>query len=132
MFNRKRMYHRNNNDSCRAEWDKILGRMIFLWKETDEDTCSKKSSYEDEYMKALGEFLDKYGLLGEKLQTEKELEENHKCGGGCIAHFTDELPEYIEISDKYHGEERKLEQYRNECKDEAMDMMKKFFFSLWD
>ena len=106
--------------------------MIFLWKETDEDTCSKRNSYEDEYMKAFGEFTDKYGLLGEKLQTEEELEENRKRGGGGTVHFMHELPEYKEISDKYHEEERNLEQYRNECKDEAMDMLKQYFFALWD
>ena len=120
------------NDTCHAEWDKILDRIIFLWKETDEDTCSKKNPYEDEYMKAFGEFTDKYGLLGEKLQTEEELEENRKRGGGSTVHFMHELPEYKEISDKYHEEERNLEQYRNECKDEAMDMLKQYFFALWD
>ena len=25
-----------------------------------------------------------------------------------------------------------LEQYRNECKDDAMDMLKQYFFALWD
>ena len=120
------------NDTCHAEWDKILDRMIFLWKETSKDTCSKKNPYEEEYMKAFNEFEDKYGMLGEKLQTEEELEENRKRGGGGTVHFMDELPEYKEISDKYHEVERSLDQYRNECKDEAMDMLKEYFFALWD
>ena len=120
------------NDTCHTEWDKILDMMIFLWKEISEDTCSKKNPYEDEYMKAFDEFTDKYGLLGEKLQTEEELEENRKRGGGGTVHFMHELPEYREISDKYHEEECNLEQYRNECKDEAMDMLKQYFFALWD
>jgi len=51
------------NDTCHAEWDIILERMIFLWRETDEETCSKK---------------------------------------------------------------------REKCKDEAIDMLKEYFFSLWD
>ena len=55
------------NDTCHEVWDKILDRMIFLWRETDEETCSKKNSYEEEYMKALDEFRDKYGVLGKKL-----------------------------------------------------------------
>lgn len=120
------------NDTCHAEWDKILDQMIFLWKETSEDTCSKKNAYENEHSKAHSEFTEKYGFLGEKLQTVEELEENRKRGGGGTVHFMDELPEYKEISDKYREEERKLEQYRNECKDEALDMMKKNFFALWD
>ena len=55
------------NDTCHEEWDKILDRMIFLWRELDENTCTKKNPYEDEYMKASEEFDNKYGLLGEKL-----------------------------------------------------------------
>ena len=120
------------NDSCHAEWDKILDRMIFLWKETDEDTCSKKNSYEEEHSRAFSEFTDQYGIFGEKLQTEEQLEENRRRGGGATVHFMDELSEYKEISEKYEKEERKLEQYRNACKDEALDMLKEYFFALWD
>ncbi|MBE5951549.1 MAG: hypothetical protein E7260_08145 [Lachnospiraceae bacterium] len=120
------------NDTCHEEWDKILDRMIFLWREVDEDTCLKKNPYDDAHTEAMREFRDMYGFLGAKLQTEKELEENKKRGGGCYVHFMDELPEYKEISDKYREEEKKLEEYRNSCKDEAFDMLKQYFFALWD
>ena len=93
------------NDTCHEVWDKILDRMIFLWRETDEETCSKKNSYEEEYMKALDEFRDKYDVLGKKLQTPEELEANRKRGGGGTVHFMSELPEYKEISEKYMDEE---------------------------
>lgn len=43
-----------------------------------------------------------------------------------------ELPEYKEIADKYSEEEEKLNEYRKKSKDEAMDLLKKYFFSLWD
>ena len=78
------------------------------------------------------EFHDKYGLFGSKLQTEKELEENKKRGGGGTVHFMNELPEYKEISEKYDEEQRHLEEYRKLCKDEAFDMLKKYFYDLWD
>ena len=78
------------------------------------------------------EFHDKYGILGEKLQTEEELEENRKRGGGGTIHFMDELPEYKEISEQYREEEKRLEEYRESCKDEAIDMLKQHFFALWD
>ena len=70
------------NDTCHAEWDKILDKMIFLWRESREETCSRKNPFEEEYDKAFDEFHEKYGVLGEKLQTEAELEENRKRGGG--------------------------------------------------
>ena len=93
------------NDTCHEVWDKILDRMIFLWRETDEETCSKQNPYEEEYRKALDEFRDKYGVLGKKLQTPEELEANRKRGGGGTVHFMSELPEYKEISEKYMDEE---------------------------
>ena len=99
------------NDTCHDEWDKLLDHMIFLWKESAENTCTRKNPYEEEYDKAHAEFTDKYGLLGEKLQTEEELEENRKRGG-CTMHFMRELPEYKEISEKYHAEELELDTYR--------------------
>ena len=67
-----------------------------------------------------------------KLQTEAELEENKKRGGGGTLHYMDELTEYKEIYDLHSAEERKLEEYREQCKNGAMDMLKEYFFSLWD
>lgn len=43
-----------------------------------------------------------------------------------------ELPEYKEISDKYREEEKRLEEYRRKRKDEAIDMLKQYFYDLWD
>lgn len=120
------------NDTCHEEWNRILERMIFLWKESNEYTYSWKNPYAEEHLKAHSEFIEKYGLLGEKLQTEEELEENRKRGGGGTLHFMSELAEYKDISDKYDAEERKLEKYRCESKDEALDLLKKYFFDLWD
>ncbi len=71
------------------------------------------------------------GFLGEKLQTETEVEENRKRGGGGTVHFMNELPEYKEIYEKHYAEERKLEAYRIECKDEALNLLKEYFYSLW-
>lgn len=120
------------NDTCHEEWNKILDHMIFLWRESNEYTCTQKNPYEEEYRKAHKEFIDKYGFLGEKLQTEEELEENRKRGGGGTVHFMNELPEYKEISDKYFEEDKRLEEYRFKSKDEAMDLLKEYFFDLLD
>lgn len=120
------------NDTCHDEWDKLLDCMIFLWREANEDTCCRKNAYEEEYNKAREEFTEKYGFLGEKLQTETELEENRKRGGGGTVHFMRELPEYEELSERYFEEELMLDTYRRDCKDKAMDLLKKHFYALWD
>ena len=120
------------NDTCHEEWNCILDKMIFLWREAEEDTCSQKNPFDEAHSKAMDEFTKRFGLFGNKLQTEKELEENRKRGGGGTIHFMDELPEYKEISDKYREEEKRLEEYRRKCKDEAINMLKQYFYDLWD
>ena len=118
------------NDTCHEEWNCILDKMIFLWREAEKDTCSQKNPFDEAHSKAMDEFTERFGLFGNKLQTEKGLEENRKRGGGGTIHFMDELPEYKEISDKYREEEKRLEEYRRKCKDEAIDMLKQYFYDL--
>ena len=84
-------------ESCK-KWNEILDRMIFLWNELDNELCSKKNPYEEEFMKA----------------------------------FMNEVPEYKEIHDKYMKEQKKIEEYQVQCKDEAFDLMKQYFYDLWD
>lgn len=47
------------------EWEQILDRMVFLWREADENTCTRKNPYEEEYFKALKEFEANMGCLEE-------------------------------------------------------------------
>ena len=56
------------NDTCHAEWDKILDKMIFLWRESREETCSRNSPDEEEYrqqcqMEALDMLKEYFYLL---------------------------------------------------------------------
>lgn len=119
------------NDTCHEEWNKILDRMIFLWREAKEETCTMKNPYEEEYMKAFVEFEEKYGTFGKNLQTEAELERT-KVTGARRVHYMDELPEYKEIYDKHYEAERKIAIYRAKSQGEALDMLKEYFYYLWD
>ncbi len=115
------------NDTCHEEWDKILDEMIFLWHESDELACSVKNEFEDEYMKAFGEYNEKYGTFGERLpDCNKSAESAHRI------HFLNEVDEYKDISDKYDKREKEIERYREKCKNKAFDMLKEYFFCLWD
>lgn len=111
------------------EWEQTLDKMIFLWREADENTCTRKNPYEEEYRKALREFQDKYGWFGEGLETEAERERNK--GIGHTAHFMSELPEYREIDKNYSDEDIKIKEYRRQSQDEAFDMLKRYFVHLW-
>ena len=108
-----------------AEWKWILGRMIFFWRESLKETCTKKNPYEKKYSEAQKECSKRFGPHGEKLPTKEE--------NGIIIkklNFMDDLPEYREIAQKYKEAERKLYKYRERCKDEAMNLMNEVFFCL--
>lgn len=119
------------NDTCHKEWDAILERMVFLFHETDEHTCQQKSPYEDEYTRMCEEFEREYGRFGEKLETPEEETERIRTGAHVV-HFPSEVPEYADIDERYKEEKRKLEAYREQCKDEAFQLFSKWFFHLWD
>lgn len=109
-----------------SKWDEILSKMVFLLREVNEDTCSKKNPYEEEYYKAREEFTTKYGDFGEKLLT-KEDKEYAKKTGGRRAYFMYDLPEYTEIHNKYFEEEGKIYEYREACQGEGLEMFVNWF-----
>lgn len=37
-----------------------------------------------------------------------------------------------ELKDKWLKKEKEIEDYKNKCKDEAFDLLKKYFWNLWD
>lgn len=117
------------NDKCHEEWDAILDRIVFLFQEMNEETCSRQNEYESEHLKMFEEFEEKYGLLGEKLQTEEELAKSEKTHAYRV-HFMNEIPEYRDLDEKYRQRDAELAKYRESCKDEAFDLLKKWFFWL--
>ena len=108
------------------KWDEILSKMVFLMRESNEDTCSKKNPYEEEYNKAREEFAVKYGDFGEKLLTEED-KEYAKQTGGKKAYFLCDVPEYREIHNNYIEEEQKLWEYHETCQKEGLDLFVKWF-----
>ncbi len=119
------------NDECHHEWDRILSKMIFLFREADEDTCRKKNPYEKAYMEAFDTFSKKYGVMGEKLRTPEEIKRNKK-EHVITYHSMEELDEYKEICENYRKCEKELSEYRLKCKDKAFELFSKWFYHLWD
>ncbi len=112
-------------------WEDILSEMIFLLNEANEDTCTRENKYQKEYEKAHEEFDNKYGFLGEKLRTEEEKTEE-KEKGIYRAYMPGDVPEYKEIIELYFNEERTLQDYRDDCKNKALELFSKWFWDLWD
>ena len=77
-----------------------MDNMIFLWRESNEETCKRINPYYDEYGKAFEEFTEKYGILGDKLRTEAELE-NDKKFRVRTGHFMDELYKLLNYKSNY-------------------------------
>lgn len=102
------------DDSCHEEWDKVLNQMIFLWRESYEYSSSQKNPCEEAYSELLNKYFDKY----------------EDPGVGLAMMPSD--PKYKKIWDKYKQEEEIIILYRAECKDKALDMLKEYFYCLWD
>lgn len=117
------------DDYGNEKWGEILSEMIFLLREANEETCSKANPYEKEYHRVSEEFHTTYGEWGEMLLTEEEKAKAKKSGGFPI-YLPSHLPEYKEISELYFNEERKISKYQAQCKDKAIEMFSKWFYSL--
>ena len=112
------------------KWGEILSEMIFLLREANEDTCSKVNPYVEEYHRVSEDFRKKYGEWGEKLLTEEEKETAKKTGHHPV-YFPYHLPEYKESSDRFYNEAKRIHEYQLQCKDKALEMFSKWFYSLW-
>ena len=111
------------------KWGEILSRLTFLLREANEDTSTKVNPYDEAYSRISKEFCEKYGEWGEKLLTDEEKAEAKKTGSHPI-YLPHHMPEYKEICKLHSEEERKLSAYREQCKNEALELFSKWFYSL--
>ncbi len=119
-------------DEARMQkWRDTLSEMIFLFREARDDTCTRKNPYEAEYDEVQEEFSKKYGFFGERLKTKEDLEEEEKIRTSRL-YFPGDVPEYKDISEKYHNEWRKIMDYKAECKEKGLNLFNKWFWNLWD
>ena len=107
------------NQAVHHDWDEKLDRMIFLLGEMDEFTCSQQNPYEDEYFEVVSQHR---GIL-----TENE-------DGSLSCHYPDlmKVPECRELCEQYRTEEKRLAQYRLDCKKEFFELFSTHFYDLWD
>jgi hypothetical protein len=110
-----------------AEWHAILDRMVFLFHEADEERCERTNSHQAEYQAAYREFIERYGMFGEKLRRPED-ENSH----GHRLYTLRDVDEYREIAEEYRRESREIDQYRVKCKDEAFQLFSQWFYGLWD
>ena len=117
------------DDYGNKKWDEILSRLTFLLREANEDTCTKVNPYDEEYTRISEEFHEKYGECGEKLLTDEQKAKAKKTGSHPV-YLPHQMPEYKEICELHSEEEHKLNVYREHCKNEALELFSKWFYSL--
>jgi hypothetical protein len=100
------------------DWKNILDRMIFCFQEMNEDTCSMKNEYEDEYDKQARPF-------GKELTTEEIGEDGQKRWRLNLAEVEPELER------KYFERLREIGDYREKMKNEGLELFGKYFHYLW-
>ena len=125
----KKNYTGYPDELTEQEWNEILSRLIFLLREANKDTCTKVNPYEEEYHRISEEFSRKYGEFGEKLMTDEDKKREKETGCSPM-YLPSHLPEYKEICEQYSEEERKLSAYREQCKNEALELFSKWFYRL--
>ena len=117
-----------------ARRDQLLDRMIFLLNEIDEDKCSMKNPYRKDIHKAEKRFCKKYGFGGEKLKSKEQIAKEKEEGLFTYYSFTDDpdhKKENEQLMDKFADYERKIGEYKEDCKNEFFDLFKEHFFDLW-
>ena len=126
----KRLFDRALKASLRR-WKNVLKRMEQTFLDSVEDTCSYKNKYHDDYFKAFDEYIEKYGLWGNKIKSNPGLE--HKKDGSTVHTFSknpylmEKLDEYKDIYRLYHTEQKKIDAYMEKSKQKALKMFVKFF-----
>ncbi len=95
-------------ETCHEEWKKILDRMIFLLHDMNEDTCSFKNKYEEDYFK----YLDETSF---EQRNDRDFDK-----------------QYDELRNNYFGQEKIKAIHMNLRKQEFFDMFCKYFYDLWD
>ena len=120
------------NDKCHAEWDGILDRLIFLFRESVEETCSKSNELADEHLAAFDAFTEKYGLMGERFGVPEGGPDPDEGEPYRRVHFMDEDPAYADIHGRWQARERELEAYREDCRKQAMTLFTEWMMDICD
>lgn len=98
-------------DMTEEEWDNQLDRMIYCFTEMQEDKCSEKNEYEEEYMKRTG---------------FKQVTVNGKTFT-AVQNYSDE-----ELRKLWVDREIEIDKYRRKMQTEGLELFNKYFRNLWD
>ena len=108
------------------DWEDIIDRMIFCLREMNEDTCSMKNEYEEEYHRQRNKpnegkpFKDWFVPCEIKDENGEQLYEL----------ITGEVEP--ELEENYRKKTLEIQEYREKMKNEGFELFSKYFWNLWD
>ena len=91
------------NEYCLKRWNEVLDRMIFLFNESDEDNCSLQNKYEEE-------MINRFKVESKRKPSIYSIDEIHRL---------------------WREEDEKIQEYREKCKKEAIDLFVKYCRGCW-
>jgi hypothetical protein len=100
------------------DWHNVLDRMIFCFKEMNDNTCSMKNEYADEYH---------YQYFDGKPFEDRFIKNEDGKTYSLIEGKVDP-----ELEDNYRKKTLELEEYKDKMKNEGFELFSKYFGNLWD
>ncbi|MCL2649488.1 MAG: hypothetical protein FWD60_00495 [Candidatus Azobacteroides sp.] len=107
------------------DWEDIIERMIFYFREMNDNTCSMKNEFEDEYFKQLhkpneGKPVKEWFIPCEEDEQHGKL---YRLNEGEVD---------PELEENYRKKMLEIETYKDNMKNEGFELFSKYFWDLWD
>lgn len=121
-------------DDTFDRWQLILTRIAWCLEQADEEKTEIENEYEKEYNRQVwGDDSDIERNWSFKKWWAKHhvVEKYDEKGKPKLYRVITGTPD-PEIKEKYWNRYEEIIKYREKCKDEAFDLLKKYFYNLWD
>ena len=114
-------------------WWLVLSRIAYCLEESDEEKCSEKNEFYEEYFEQVWGSKEelrkmKFKEIWDTFWKPETFDEN----GKTLTYRLETKEPDPKLQKKYYKREEEIAEYREKMKNEAMDLLKKYFFCLWD
>ena len=115
------------------KWKIILTRMAYCFEQADENLTEIENEYQDEFDRQMWGNPEEIDKLSAKEWMNRffSVQETDVNGKPTLYRMNVNEPD-PDIKDKYFKREEEIWKYRNDMKNEALDLIKKYFWCLWD
>lgn len=123
-INKKEGYDEFDINDSFSRWQLILTRIAYCLTQANEDITEIENEYQIKYLKQT------YDIQEDETFMDWWNKRFEKAESGYYIMKTNDSDK--ELEEKYFNREKEINEYRNKMKDEAFDLLKKYFWDLWD